>query len=237
VGVLVRMPAHFPIDLAGLAGMDAVLIDCEHGPGDGLALQEHIAAATAAGLHVLVRTGPEGAEIGRALDAGASGIVLPHVDSAADARRLVSAVRYPPAGNRGFATYTPVGGYGLADNATHAERMNRGIAAIAMIESRAALEAWDEICVVDGLDGVMVGPADLAHDVRAGGGTIDEASDVSRSARQTAPDSPLASIAIVNDEEAAHEAFAEGHALVLYNFAAAAASLLVAMAASRPNTR
>ena len=163
VGALVRMPAEDIIDMVGVAGMDFVLIDCEHGPADVLALRQHIAFAQVHGMAVMVRTGAdEPALVLRALDQGAQGIVSPHVDSVADARALVAAAHYPPLGERGFATYPRAGGFGTVAAAEHRERAAAETLVIAMLESPAAVRASADILAVDGVDGFLVGTADLA---------------------------------------------------------------------------
>ena len=86
LGALMRMPNESMAELAGLVGLDFVLIDTEHGPGDQLALAQHINAAAANGLATMVRIGrPE--EILRVLDLGVDGILAPHVSSIEQARR------------------------------------------------------------------------------------------------------------------------------------------------------
>ena len=105
-GVLLRMPSEELVEMLAVAGFDFILIDCEHGPADVSALRQHIAAAAMHGADVLVRVGEgEDALILRALDSGAAGVVVPHLDSLEQARDVVAAAHYPPRGRRGFATY------------------------------------------------------------------------------------------------------------------------------------
>ena len=101
LGALVRMPNEGLVELAGMAGLDFVVIDTEHGPGDQLALARHLTAATANGVVSAVRIGHP-SEVMRALDLGAGAVLAPHVSSVAEARALVEAVHYPPLGRRGF---------------------------------------------------------------------------------------------------------------------------------------
>jgi 4-hydroxy-2-oxoheptanedioate aldolase len=98
------------------------------------------------------------AEIGKLLDAGAYGVILPMIDTAEDARRLVDAVRYPPRGRRSFG---PARGllYGGAD---YAERADDELLAFAMIETSQGLANLDAIAAVEGLDGLFIGPTDLS---------------------------------------------------------------------------
>jgi 4-hydroxy-2-oxoheptanedioate aldolase len=160
VGGLVRMPAEELVEMLAVAGHDFVLVDCEHGSADLGALRHHVTAAESFGLPVLVRYGGDSPFLLRALDLGVQGVVAPHVDSVADAERLVRDVRYPPHGDRGFATYSRAGRYGERDRDEHL-RAAAGVLVIAMIESPAAVEAAAAITAVPGIDGYLIGTADL----------------------------------------------------------------------------
>ena len=95
------------------------------------------------------------------LDAGASGILAPMINSGDDARRLVEFVKFPPLGQRSWGPRTALPWSGL-DAAAYLQTANATAQAIAMIETRAALDALDDILAVDGIDGVFVGPSDLS---------------------------------------------------------------------------
>lgn len=161
-GALVRMPCEDLVEMLAVAGLDFVLIDCEHGPADVLALRHHLALADVHGMAVLVRPG-EGEHVlaQRALDQGAQGIVAPHVESVADAEALVRALRYPPRGVRGFATYPRAGRFGTVTAADHRAAADERTLVIAMLESPAAIRDAGPILGVDGIDGYLVGTADL----------------------------------------------------------------------------
>ncbi|MGW6208388.1 aldolase/citrate lyase family protein [Streptomyces sp. NPDC055089] len=99
-GALLRLPSETLVEMAGVAGFDYVVIDCEHGPADTALLQQHLTAAAAQGTDVLVRVGSaEPALALRCLDLGAAGLIFPHVDSREDAARAVAASHYPPWGS------------------------------------------------------------------------------------------------------------------------------------------
>lgn len=162
-GALLRMPAEELVEMVAVAGLDFVLVDCEHGPADVGMLRQHLALADAHALPVLVRIG-EG-EHGlalRALDQGAQGIVAPHVESAADAAALVRAVHYPPVGARGFATYPRAGRFGTVSAAAHRAAAAESTLVLAMLESPAAIGDAGAIVGCPGVDGYLVGVADLA---------------------------------------------------------------------------
>jgi 4-hydroxy-2-oxoheptanedioate aldolase len=161
VGALVRMPAEEIVEMLAVAGHDFVLVDCEHGSADLGALRHHVTAAESFGLPVLVRTGANDTPfLLRALDLGVQGVIAPHVDDVADAARLVRATRYPPHGERGFATYSRAGRYGAATGEEHRRRA-ADVLVIAMIESPAAVIAVPAITKVPGIDGYLIGTADL----------------------------------------------------------------------------
>jgi 4-hydroxy-2-oxoheptanedioate aldolase len=146
------------IEYAASLGYDFVIIDCEHGlfGFDGLITLLHAAASTP--LKVLVRIAPgEWTRIGPTLDVGAHGVVVPMVNSAAEAQRAVAACRYPPEGSRGFGPLRAA----LHIPGTPSE-VNRKITCCVMIETVEAVAAADEICATPGLDAVLIGPGDLA---------------------------------------------------------------------------
>ncbi|MFP8951728.1 HpcH/HpaI aldolase family protein [Natrialbaceae archaeon A-arb3/5] len=150
-------------ELSAHLAFDAVVIDREHTPHSLETTTELIRAVDAAGTDTesLVRVSENDlTEIKRVLDAGASGVMAPMIDTAAEAEALVEATRYPPDGVRGV-------GLGRATEygqtfPEYVERANDEIVTIAQIETREGLENVEEIAAVDGLDGLFVGPADLS---------------------------------------------------------------------------
>ncbi|MGW4335931.1 HpcH/HpaI aldolase family protein [Rhodococcus koreensis] len=147
-------------EMAGRAGLDWVLLDRQHGPVSEHDLLTCIQAVEVGGSVAMVRVGANDPRlIMRALDLGADGVVVPLVSSASEAAAAVSAVRYPPAGSRSFG---PVRRY------YDAEGQPAAPLCLAMIETRAGLEAIDEIAATPGLDGLFVGPVDLALDLGFG---------------------------------------------------------------------
>lgn len=146
-------------ELAAHQGYDALTVDMQHGMiGFDGAMAMFQAIATTPVIP-MARPGENNpAEIMRLLDAGAYGIICPMISTAADAARLVSACRYPPTGSRSFG---PARGllYGGPDYFTAA---NVEILVFAMIETREALDNLDAILDTPGLDGIYIGPNDLA---------------------------------------------------------------------------
>lgn len=217
LGVLLRMPSEELTEMAALSGFDFVLIDCEHGPADLSLLRHHIVLASCHGVDVLVRIGSdEPALTLRALDQGAIGIVAPHIDSPDQARLLVDSVHYPPLGQRGFATYSRVGRFGLVEPQEHRERFLDETLVIGMIESPAAVAAAGEILAVPGLDGTMIGVADLGA---SRGANDPDVSTLVASVHAAVADSPALRMDIVPGAEQAQAAFADGANIVVYNLA------------------
>jgi 4-hydroxy-2-oxoheptanedioate aldolase len=141
---------------------DAVALDMQHGAIDFDGAMRSILNVTLAGKPTIVRV-PVGAFAlaSQILDAGASGILAPMINSGDDARRLVEYVKFPPLGQRSWGPRTALPLSGL-DATPYLKAANAMAQAIAMIETRAALDALDDILAVEGIDGVFVGPSDLS---------------------------------------------------------------------------
>jgi 2-keto-3-deoxy-L-rhamnonate aldolase RhmA len=155
------LPRVEMVELLAAAGFDAVLVDLEHGPIADAELPGIVAAGHGAGVYVLARLGERApATIGRVLDCGVDGVVLPHVESAADAREAVDAARFPPDGSRSLNPYVRAAGYDAQE--TFLATANAGVAVLVMVEGKDGLAALDEIAAVAGIDSVFVGPVDLS---------------------------------------------------------------------------
>jgi 4-hydroxy-2-oxoheptanedioate aldolase len=159
VGGWCGIPSPFVMEVMGRAGFDWICIDTQHGLIGYDTMLVMLEAGTAARVPCFVRVSwNQSSEIMKALDAGAQGVIVPMVNSAAEASAAVSACRYPPEGFRswgptraslGNADYTPATG-------------NRSVVCAVMVETAAGVNALDEIVSVPGVDAVFVGPADLA---------------------------------------------------------------------------
>lgn len=161
VGTFVKTPAPQVIEVLGLAGLDFAVLDGEHAPWDRGTLDLALLAGRAAALPLLVRVASRSAEaILPVLDQGAAGIVVPHVDSAADAAEAVACARYI-GGRRGYSSSPRAGGYGTLGMG---ETIRRGdsTVVIVQIESEPAVAAVQDILAVPGVAGVLLGRADLA---------------------------------------------------------------------------
>ena len=158
------------VELIGLAGFDAALIDMEHTSFDLHDVQLAVMAAERVGITPIVRTpGFDPAFILRLLDMGVQGIQVPHVGDAAAARAAVKAVRYPPLGDRGMAAGSRAAEFGKIPLVEHMAQSNREILLACMIEDMAAVERIDQIAAVEGVDLLAVGPSDLSRSLGVSG--------------------------------------------------------------------
>lgn len=139
-GAFVMTPSPSIVEMFGYAGFDFVIIDREHGASSLETLENSLRAAEASGMEALVRI-PSGStwEILSALDAGASGIVVPHVRAAEQAAALVDLAHYPPYGTRGFATTARAGRHGFVTVEEHLKRARERTLVLAQIEDADAL--------------------------------------------------------------------------------------------------
>jgi 4-hydroxy-2-oxoheptanedioate aldolase len=214
-GGLVRMPSEELVEMLAVAGLGFALVDCEHGPADVGLLRQHLALADAHGLPVLVRIGEGEHQLAqRALDQGAQGIVAPHVETPEQAEELARAVHYPPRGGRGFATYPRAGRFGTVPAAEHRAAAAESTLVIAMLESPAAIRDAARIVAVDGIDGYLVGVADLGAARGPDDPTVPELLARVRADPGTAG---VVRADLATDADSAAASFAGGAGMVVYN--------------------
>ncbi|SFO73211.1 4-hydroxy-2-oxoheptanedioate aldolase [Geodermatophilus dictyosporus] len=147
-GLWSLLPGAVTAEVLARSGADYVVVDLQHGAAAEADLPGVAAAVTAAGSVPLVRTrSPAFPDVGRPLDLGARGVIVPNVRDAAHAREVVAACRYAPAGGRSIGRLS-----GGADRPL----------VIVMVETATALDDLDAVLAVEGLDGVYVGPGDLS---------------------------------------------------------------------------
>jgi 4-hydroxy-2-oxoheptanedioate aldolase len=158
-GLWATMPGSFSAELIAGAGVDYVCVDQQHGVIDYdsiVPMFQAIGAAGAAPITRVIQNDP--GEIMKSLDAGALGIIVPLVNDAAEAARAVAACRYPPHGIRSYGPVRAAGVIGSRDP----EDLAGQVLCIVMVETREALERVGEIAATPGLDGIYIGPSDLA---------------------------------------------------------------------------
>ncbi|UHL64666.1 aldolase/citrate lyase family protein [Paralcaligenes sp. KSB-10] len=161
LGTFVKTNSVHVIEILGLSSLDFGVLDAEHAPLDRSALDLLMLAGRAANWPLIVRI-PDTASstILSVLDIGAAGLLVPHVDSAQQARAVVAKVRYR-GGERGFSSSPRAARYGtlgMKECLSAAE----GSLVVAQIESETAVDSVEDILTVDGIDGIFIGRADLA---------------------------------------------------------------------------
>lgn len=161
LGVQIGLADPAVVEILGRVGYDWLLVDTEHAASNTLTVQAMLQAGGQTEALVLARVlRLDVDEIRRFLDIGSPGIVCPFINSGEDARKLVSACRYPPQGSRGYGPRR-AGIFGF-DATEYFQTANDAILCIPIIESKEAIEKIEEIVATDGIDMVMVGPVDLS---------------------------------------------------------------------------
>jgi 4-hydroxy-2-oxoheptanedioate aldolase len=164
LGTFVALPAPEVVEIIGQVGFDFVAVDDEHAWMNRETQSSLIIAARSVGMGAIVRLGGNDPKlIGRMLDMGADGVVVPHVDTAEDARRAVRAAKFYPEGERGVSHRTRSAGYCVTDYQAYTAEANARTCVGVLIESKEAVENLNEILAVAGLDFVLVGHKDLSQ--------------------------------------------------------------------------
>ena len=157
------------VDIAQVAktsGFDWLFIDCEHSSMDLDMAAQISAASLAVGVSPIVRVaGFEHWHASRLLDNGAQGIVFPHVDTAADAKRVADACRFPPVGKRSMGGGLQQTGFASMPIDETARVVNEETLVVVMIESPQAVASCDEIAAVKGVDALLIGTNDLCFEM------------------------------------------------------------------------
>ena len=164
LGTFIGSASPVAAEVCAAAGVDWVLLDLEHGAGGEEQVRDVVPAAGSYGVPTVVRV-ESGARIrmGRVLDSGAAGIMLPRMNTADEVAEAVRHLRYPPAGDRGVATYNRACRFGLDPGAL--DRADSEVLGVIQIESAAAVGNAEAIAALDGVDVLFVGPRDLSHDL------------------------------------------------------------------------
>jgi len=166
LGTFITLADPVAVDLAGLAGFEFIVIECEHSGLSLESVQNHLRAARARGLGTLVRV-PAGDHgfVQRVLDIGAEGVLVPHISDATAAAHASGTVRFPPDGHRGMypgSAAAEFGAHGLSGVKELTQALNRNTVLAVMIEESSAVDQIEEIVRTPGIDLVVVGPSDLS---------------------------------------------------------------------------
>ncbi|MEM9973571.1 MAG: aldolase/citrate lyase family protein [Pseudomonadota bacterium] len=161
-GTFLKTPAYELVEVLARSGLDFLCLDAEHAPFDRARMDACLAVARALDFPVLVRVAAASPEhILQALDAGAVGVVCPHVETVEQAEGVAKAARFG-LGGRGYAGSTRWAGFATQKMDDLLDRSAAETIVIAQIEEPAAVEAAGEIAAVEGIDGLFIGPADLS---------------------------------------------------------------------------
>lgn len=161
-GAWVQIASPFTAEILSSAGFDWLMLDMEHGPGDILTLVSQVHAMKGSDSVPLVRAPwNDFVAIKRILDTGVQGVLIPYVNTRAEAEQAVKACKYPLDGIRGVAGSPRAPGYGQ-NIGNYLQRANDEIFIMIAVETPEAVANLDEILQVDDLDGVFIGPMDLA---------------------------------------------------------------------------
>lgn len=160
-GTFLGLASSVAAEVAAVSGADWVLLDLEHGTGGEEQVSPTVVATKAYGVPTFVRVeSAERIRIGRALDAGAAGVMVPRLESAEQVKTAVKHFSYPPLGDRGVASYNRAASWG--NNPAALESVKK-TTAIIQIETAGALAEVDEIAAIEGVDVLFVGPLDLSY--------------------------------------------------------------------------
>jgi 2-keto-3-deoxy-L-rhamnonate aldolase RhmA len=165
-GVAIASGSTRIAEMAARLGFDAIWIEMEHGPADFNQVEQLCVAIDAGGGIPVVRI-PDGQRhhVLRALEVGARIVVVPMVDTPAEARKVVEYGKFPPLGSRGFNLRSRGLGYGLEGCPSGFASANASTHLFVQVESRQAVENLRAICEVEGICGILIGPGDLSSNL------------------------------------------------------------------------
>ena len=161
IGLWVSLASAYSAELVAGSGFDWLLIDTEHSPNEvDTTLAQLQAVATSTASAIVRPAWNDKVLIKRHLDIGAQTLLVPYVQTAEEAAAAVAAVRFPPGGVRGVAGMTRATRFGRV--ADYVKRADEELCLLVQVETRQGLDALEAIARTDGVDGVFIGPADLA---------------------------------------------------------------------------
>lgn len=161
IGLWCSLPGSYAAEAVAGSGYDWLLFDTEHSPGDPLTVLAQLQAVAPYDVSAVVRPASNDTVlIKRFLDLGAQTLLIPYVQNAQEARAAVAAMRYPPDGIRGVSGLTRATRFGRIPG--YGKRAAEELCLLVQVETREALDQLEAIAAVEGVDGVFIGPADLA---------------------------------------------------------------------------
>jgi 4-hydroxy-2-oxoheptanedioate aldolase len=164
IGLWCNLASNLAAEVVAASGFDWLMLDTEHAPNEIDMVLSQLQAVAAYPTSAVVRPPwNDMVMIKRFLDVGAQSLLLPYVQNADEARRAVAATRYPPVGQRGVTRVSRATRFGRVPD--WAQRAEDELCVLVQVESRQALGNIEAIAAVPGIDGIFIGPADLAADL------------------------------------------------------------------------
>ncbi|MBS0536959.1 MAG: 4-hydroxy-2-oxo-heptane-1,7-dioate aldolase [Proteobacteria bacterium] len=161
VGLWQSLCSNVAVEICSDSGFDWLLLDTEHSPNEIPDLLSQLQAMEKGTATAIIRPAWNDAVlIKRCLDIGAQALLIPYVQSVEEAKAAVAATRYPPHGIRGVSVAARASRYGRVPG--YLTKANSEICVLVQVETRESLDVLEDIAAVDGVDGVFIGPSDLA---------------------------------------------------------------------------
>jgi 4-hydroxy-2-oxoheptanedioate aldolase len=163
IGLWSSLASHYSVEVVAGSGFDFLVLDTEHAPNELPMVHNQLQAMVGGTAAPVVRPAWNDAVLfKRLLDLGVQNLLVPFVQTAEEARRAVAATRYPPQGIRGVSVAMRANRFGRVKD--YPNRAHEEICVLVQLETRTALENLESIAAVEGLDGLFIGPSDLAAD-------------------------------------------------------------------------
>jgi 4-hydroxy-2-oxoheptanedioate aldolase len=161
IGLWSSLSSNITVEILAASGFDWLLLDTEHSPNELPMVHSQLQAATGGTAHPIVRPPwNDMVMIKRFLDIGVQTLLIPYVQTEAEARQAVAYTRYPPRGVRGFASASRASRFGRVKD--YFKRYEEELCVLVQIETRLGLDNLEAIANTDGVDGVFIGPGDLS---------------------------------------------------------------------------
>jgi 2-keto-3-deoxy-L-rhamnonate aldolase RhmA len=193
-GIFIASSDPATTEISASVGFDFAVFDNEHAPLDLKTIGHHVRAAEARGILPMARLLKNDRYlIGNMLDIGVEGLLVPHVDTGADAAQAVAATRFAPNGDRGMCPCSHAGRYSMDYWAEFQPWSEKNAMVIPIIESRAAVENIADIVAVDGIDMILFGPGDLSTDM----GVHVDGEEIRDARRRVIEQARLANVAVM----------------------------------------
>lgn len=165
MGIFSKTTDSALVEAAGLAGLDFIILDTEHGSANSETLHHHVRAASLTPMLPIIRVKAVDAHsIGSALDTGAAGVQIPNISNAEQAQAAVNAARFYPQGNRGVCRFVRAAQFGQQEKSEYFQTANEKLI-ILQIEGLEGIQNLDSILEVKDFDILFIGPYDLSQSV------------------------------------------------------------------------